>query len=80
MSSGTLYNYTCSDKGLILPLTNEFTWSEPVRAFLYFAGLMYCFLGVAIIADIFMCSIEKITSKTRKIVLSSTKADEPEVS
>ncbi|KAG1679733.1 Sodium/calcium exchanger 2 [Nymphon striatum] len=75
----TLYNYKCSDKGLLLPIVNEFTWAIWARAFVYFAGLLYCFLGVAIIADIFMCSIEKITSKTKKIILSSTKAEEPEV-
>lgn len=38
-----------------------------MRALLYLMGLLYCFLGVAIIADIFMGSIEKITSKTRKV-------------
>ncbi|XP_022239527.1 sodium/calcium exchanger 2-like [Limulus polyphemus] len=79
MSEGTLWNYSCSDKGLFLPLINEFTWSREARAFLYFTGLIYCFLGVAIIADIFMCAIEKITSKTRKLVLSSTTSTEPEV-
>ena len=31
------------------------------------AGLLYLFLGIAIIADIFMCAIEKITSKTQII-------------
>ncbi|XP_022249769.1 sodium/calcium exchanger 3-like [Limulus polyphemus] len=79
MSEGTLYNYTCSDKGLLLPIINEYTWSREARAFLYLIGLLYCFLGVAIIADIFMCAIEKITSKTRKIVLSSTTETEPEI-
>ncbi|XP_076336894.1 sodium/calcium exchanger 2-like [Tachypleus tridentatus] len=79
MSEGTLYNYTCSDKGLLLPLINEYTWSREARAFLYLFGLLYCFLGVAIIADVFMCAIEKITSKTRKIILSSTTETEPEV-
>jgi solute carrier family 8 (sodium/calcium exchanger) len=29
--------------------------------------MLYCFLGIAIIADIFMCSIEKITSATKKV-------------
>lgn len=74
-----LYNYACSDKGLLLPLINEYTWPIEVRAALYFIGLIYCFLGVAIIADVFMCAIEKITSQTRKIVVSSSNDDEPEV-
>lgn len=65
-NNGTLEDYTCS-KALILPLINEFTWPIEVRAFLYLFGLLYCFMGVAIIADIFMGAIEKITSTTRKV-------------
>lgn len=57
----------CADRGLLLPLWSEYTWPVEVRALLYLMGLLYCFLGVAIIADIFMGSIEKITSKTRKV-------------
>jgi solute carrier family 8 (sodium/calcium exchanger) len=34
---------------------------------IYLGGLLYLFLGIAIIADIFMCAIEKITSKTQII-------------
>lgn len=71
--------YKCADRGLLLPIVSEYTWSIEVRAFLYLLGLLYCFLGVAIIADIFMGSIEKITSKTRKVYLTSEKEDEPEV-
>lgn len=78
MEYPSLYNYSCSH-GLLLPLINEYTWSREVRAFLYLLGLLYCFLGVAIIADIFMCSIEKITSKTRRIVLSTESELEPEI-
>ena len=29
-----------------------------VRCILYFVGLIWSFLGVAIVADIFMCAIE----------------------
>lgn len=71
--------YTCSGEGLLLPIISEYTWSEGARAFLYLVGLLYCFMGVAIIADIFMGAIEKITSKTRKVYLTSEKEDEPEV-
>jgi len=59
--------YECSDVGIVMPFINESTWSSEVRAALYLIGLFWCFLGVAIIADVFMCSIEKITSKTRRI-------------
>lgn len=81
--SGNLSNFqvfrrdTC-DPGLLLPIIPlESTWNPHVRALLYGCGLIYCFMGVAIIAEVFMASIEKITSKTRKIYLS--KEGEPEV-
>ena len=37
------------------------------------------FLGVSIVADIFMCAIEKITSKTKKIHIAGSGDDEEEV-
>ncbi|XP_078609658.1 sodium/calcium exchanger 3-like isoform X6 [Branchiostoma floridae x Branchiostoma japonicum] len=60
-------NYFCSDKGIILPIFVEATWPIALRAFLYLFAMLYCFMGVAIIADVFMCSIEVITSKTKTI-------------
>ncbi|KAL1483096.1 hypothetical protein MTO96_002166 [Rhipicephalus appendiculatus] len=63
-------NYTCSD-GLLLPFLDESSWSRGGRSFIYLLGLIYCFLGVAIIADVFMCAIERITSKTRRLTLSA---------
>ena len=57
----------CSQKGILLPLFVEVTWSWELRVVLYFAGLVYSFVAVNIIADIFMCSIEAITSKTKKV-------------
>ena len=78
VNNGTLYDYECAD-GLLLPIINEFTWAKEVRATLYFFGLLYCFLGISIIADIFMCSIEKIISKTRKIYMATATESEPEV-
>ncbi|XP_060076840.1 sodium/calcium exchanger 2-like [Ylistrum balloti] len=62
-----LSTYECSDEGLLLPVINEYTWSIGARAFLYLLGMLWCFLGIAIVADTFMCGIEKITSKTRVI-------------
>lgn len=54
---------------LILPLftASEVEWNRWGRAFAYFLGLLYMFLGVNIIADVFMAAIEVITSKTKKI-------------
>ncbi|XP_060076839.1 sodium/calcium exchanger 3-like [Ylistrum balloti] len=60
-------NYKCSDKGLILPLTNEYTWAIGFRAFIYVVGLLYSFMGVSIIADIFMQAIDTITSRSTKL-------------
>lgn len=67
--------YTCSDKGLVLPIFSEYTWPIPARAIIYGGALIWCFLGVAIIADIFMCSIEKITSKTHIIKIANSQAE-----
>ncbi|KIH67258.1 hypothetical protein ANCDUO_02409 [Ancylostoma duodenale] len=55
-------NYTCRD-GLILPALAV----SPRNAVLYLVGLLYSFLGISIAADVFMCSIERITSTTRKV-------------
>ena len=41
----------CSQKGIILPLFLEVTWPWLVRVILYFAGLVYSFVAVNIIAD-----------------------------
>ena len=68
-----LNDYQCADKGLILPIINEYTWSLGVRIFLYLSGMLWCFLGIAIVADMFMVGIEKITSKTKIIKVSNPK-------
>ena len=34
---------------------------------LYFIGMVWCFLGVAIIADLFMAAIDQVTSATKII-------------
>lgn len=66
--------------GLLLPFLEEHGWHAGVRATLYLFGLLYCFLGIAIVADVFMGAIETITSKTRKVFLASSgSTDEPEV-
>ena len=64
MSTCDLDTYECSDKGLLLPFVSEYTWDKGARAFIYILGLLYCFMGVSIIADVFMRSIEMITSKS----------------
>uniref|UniRef100_A0A7S4LQM0 Calx-beta domain-containing protein n=1 Tax=Oxyrrhis marina TaxID=2969 RepID=A0A7S4LQM0_OXYMA len=54
--------------GVFLPLfSGEHSWNDGLRAVLYFLGLIWCFMGVAIVSDVFMSAIETITSKERKI-------------
>lgn len=59
------YETPCFKSWLLLPAEN--LWSDGVRGFLYTVAMFYLFLGIAIIADIFMSSIEVITSKKRKV-------------
>ncbi|CAF2065948.1 unnamed protein product [Rotaria magnacalcarata] len=59
--------FKCSGRGLILPFGIEACMSIQLRAVLYFIFLLYLFLGIAIIADIFMSAIETITSRKQKI-------------
>jgi solute carrier family 8 (sodium/calcium exchanger) len=54
-----------SDGGLFLPIGGNFEagWGGAWQSFMYFMGLLYCFVGVMLIADVFMAAIEKITSE-----------------
>jgi hypothetical protein len=52
--------------GKIIPAPPE-GMSEHVSRLLYLFGLLWCFVGVAIVADTFMAAIETITS-TQKVV------------
>ena len=51
---------------LLLPAEN--LWPHAVRGILYIVAIAYFFVGIAIASDIFMGSIEVITSKKRKVV------------
>eukprot|EP00794_Sanderia_malayensis_P009359 gene9359-10346_t len=67
-------SFSCdgSDAGaLLLPIFNESTWNIHWRRFLYLITLLWSFMGVSIGADLFMCSIEMITSKTKRIKVPS---------
>ncbi|XP_070712518.1 sodium/calcium exchanger 1a [Pempheris klunzingeri] len=59
-------------EGVILPIwkpQNPAFTDRIARATIYFVGLAYMFLGVSIIADRFMSSIEVITSQERQITI-----------
>lgn len=52
--------------GILLPVwlpLKPSPWDQAGRAVVYFLSLMYLFLGVSVIADRFMASIEVITSQ-----------------
>eukprot|EP00930_Biecheleria_cincta_P035748 TRINITY_DN2456_c1_g1_i1.p1 TRINITY_DN2456_c1_g1~~TRINITY_DN2456_c1_g1_i1.p1 ORF type:complete len:852 (+),score=156.15 TRINITY_DN2456_c1_g1_i1:62-2617(+) len=46
----------------------EVDWDPTLRGILYFCGLLWLFMGIAIASEIFMEAIEKITSLKRRIV------------
>ncbi|MEQ2194118.1 Sodium/calcium exchanger 1 [Xenoophorus captivus] len=61
----------CSD-GVVLPMwnpQNPAVGDKVARAIVYFAALIYMFLGMSIIADRFMSSIEVITSQEKEITI-----------
>jgi solute carrier family 8 (sodium/calcium exchanger) len=68
----------CGSGTIVIPLGGEWeqSWGageigdpKPLRAILYFLGLGWCFLGIAIVCDQFMAAIEEITSKKRVVWL-----------
>eukprot|EP00287_Rhodomonas_sp_CCMP768_P007197 CAMPEP_0196732960 /NCGR_PEP_ID=MMETSP1091-20130531/12198_1 /TAXON_ID=302021 /ORGANISM="Rhodomonas sp., Strain CCMP768" /LENGTH=888 /DNA_ID=CAMNT_0042076295 /DNA_START=301 /DNA_END=2967 /DNA_ORIENTATION=+ len=53
--------------GLALPVfPYEANWNKDFRAFLYIVGLLWCFVGVSVLSDVFMAGIEAITNSTYK--------------
>ncbi|CAN9499582.1 unnamed protein product [Ophioblennius macclurei] len=59
-------------KGVVLPVwepVNPSFGDKVARATVYFVALVYMFLGVSIIADRFMASIEVITSQEKEITI-----------
>ena len=51
---------------LLIPAEN--LWSMGFRGFLYLFAMLYMFVGIAIISDIFVGAIEVITSQSRVVV------------
>ena len=60
-------------EGLLLPMWlpqgNLSNGDKAARATVYMAAMVYMFLGVSIVADRFMASIEVITSKEKEVVI-----------
>ncbi|XP_078724390.1 sodium/calcium exchanger 3 isoform X5 [Lampetra fluviatilis] len=64
-------SYKCKE-GIMLPIwfpENPSLGDKVARAIVYFVALVYMFLGVSIIADRFMASIEVITSQEREVII-----------
>lgn len=54
--------------GIFLPFfSTEHKWPKGVRILLYGAGLLWFFMGVAIVSDVFMGAIEVITSRQVRV-------------
>ncbi|XP_053331636.1 sodium/calcium exchanger 3 isoform X2 [Spea bombifrons] len=76
-------NNTCSGSydckpGVILPIwypENPSLGDKIARVIVYFVAMIYMFLGVSIIADRFMASIEVITSQEREIVIKKSNGE-----
>ncbi|MCI4382229.1 hypothetical protein PGIGA_G00012570 [Pangasianodon gigas] len=70
--SGTCGGIVKCAPGVILPVwepQNPSFGDKVARATVYFVALVYMFLGVSIIADRFMASIEVITSQEKEITI-----------
>ncbi|CAM4614785.1 unnamed protein product [Lepidochelys kempii] len=68
---------TCQP-GVLLPVWQPDDPSfgdKAARAIVYFVAMMYMFLGVSIIADRFMASIEVITSKEKEITVTKANGE-----
>uniref|UniRef100_A0A8C8S5G3 Solute carrier family 8 member A2 n=1 Tax=Pelusios castaneus TaxID=367368 RepID=A0A8C8S5G3_9SAUR len=76
-------NLTCQGSntckpGVLLPVwqpDNPSFGDKAARAIVYFVAMMYMFLGVSIIADRFMASIEVITSKEKEITVTKANGE-----
>ncbi|KAK7883331.1 hypothetical protein WMY93_029505 [Mugilogobius chulae] len=64
---------TSCKPGILLPVwmpKNPGLGQQVARAVVYFVSLMYMFMGVSIIADRFMASIEVITSQEKEVTIT----------
>ncbi|NWH82142.1 NAC2 protein, partial [Piaya cayana] len=64
--------------GVLLPVwqpDDPSPGDKAARAIVYFVAMMYMFLGVSIIADRFMASIEVITSKEKEITVTKANGE-----
>ena len=65
------------DSWILFPAQNM--WHRALRALLYFLFLCYLFVGIAIVSDVFMNSIEMITSEETTSVIDTETGNEVHV-
>ncbi|XP_072121888.1 sodium/calcium exchanger 3 isoform X1 [Mobula birostris] len=71
-NSSCMGNYECK-QGVILPIwypEDPSLGDKIARVIVYFVAMIYMFLGVSIVADRFMASIEVITSQEKEITIN----------
>ncbi|QDZ25346.1 sodium/calcium exchanger protein [Chloropicon primus] len=59
----------CAKSWALVPIMNLI--NPEVQAVIYGLGLLYAFLGIAVISDVFMAAIEVITSKEKEVKLAN---------
>jgi len=69
----------CIAETLLLALFSRLFKQSWVQAIVYFILMVSLFVGISIIAEIFMCSIETITSAKRKVKKRSKDGKEKEM-
>lgn len=69
----TIEEKTCP-QGLILPLMDESGWNPAIRGTVYFVALLYAFVGVSVVTDIFMGAVVTITGQTKRVYLAKYKS------
>ncbi|XP_071656903.1 sodium/calcium exchanger 2 isoform X3 [Patagioenas fasciata] len=77
-ANGTCQGSTRCQPGVLLPVwqpDDPSPGDTAARAVVYFVAMMYMFLGVSIIADRFMASIEVITSKEKEITITKANGE-----
>lgn len=65
LDSNATLDTPCYKSWLLIPAEN--LWNDALRGFLYLLCMGYFFVGIAIASDIFMNSIEAMTSKEREV-------------
>ena len=60
-------NCSCVQETIILSAIEQLRHNHYVAGGFYFASMVYVFIGIAIVADIFMDAVERITSQTRNV-------------